>query len=156
MLIRILTIGKPKKKYLIQGITDYLERLKHYCKIEIEELKEPAKSSKTPDIQIVKLEAEKISSKIQSKDFVISMDRNGEMLGSEGLAKLIQNGMNQNRNSIIFVIGGEIGLDKKILKKSDKILSLSKMTFTHDMSRLILLEQLYRAFTILAGQKYHK
>jgi len=87
---------------------------------------------------------------------VISLDRKGEMLDSEGLAHLLQDCMIQNRNLLTFIIGGVVGLDREILKKSNKILSLLKMTFTHDMSRLILLEQFYRTFTILAGQKYHK
>jgi len=112
--IKILAIGKLKKLYLQKGILDYCDRLKHYCKVEIVELKEPTKPSKTSDIQILRLESEKFVSKTHSKDFVISLDRKGEMLDSKGLPHLLQNCMNQNRNALTFVIGGEVGLDREI------------------------------------------
>jgi 23S rRNA (pseudouridine1915-N3)-methyltransferase len=154
--IKILAIGKAKKSYLAKGIADFLERLSHFARVEIIELKEPKKSGRKPARQIIATESEILQAKLQPGEFVIALDRKGEMPDSPGLADFLQQCMNENKNPLVFVIGGELGLDAELLHKADKILSLSKLTFTHDMTRLILLEQLYRAFTILAGQKYHK
>jgi 23S rRNA (pseudouridine1915-N3)-methyltransferase len=151
-----LAIGKPKKFYIEEGILDFLNRLKHYTRIELIELNEPDKSKKIYPQKIKQSEAKKMKSRCRASEFVIALDRKGEMLDSEKLALFLQDCMVQNRTSLTFLIGGELGLTDEIMSTANKILSLSKMTFTHDMSRLILLEQLYRAFKIIAGQKYHK
>lgn len=154
--IQILVIGKVKKSYLAEGIGDYLGRLSHFVKIELRELKAPAKSNKSSPAIILRQEAERFLKELESHDYVIALDRTGKMMDSLALANFLQECMNTNRKWISILIGGELGLDRSLLQRADRVLSLSKMTLPHDMTRLILLEQLYRAFTILAGQKYHK
>lgn len=149
-------MGKPKISYLAKGISDYLQRLQHYARVDMVEIREPGKSRKMDDEKVMLLEAQKFSLHLKTSDYLVALDRLGERLDSVALADLLQDCMNQNRNPVVFIIGGELGLDKSLLKRANRVLSLSELTFTHDMTRLILTEQLYRAFSILAGQKYHK
>lgn len=149
-------MGKPKMSYLAEGISDYLQRMQHYARVALVEIREPAKPQKMDDEKVMRLEAEKFFPHLKNTDYIVALDRAGERLDSVALADFLQNCMNHNRNPVVFIIGGELGLDKTLLKRADRVLSLSDLTFTHDMTRLILTEQLYRAFSILAGQKYHK
>lgn len=154
--LKLLVIGKVKQSYLQEGIQDYLRRLKHHAKIEIVELSQKRSSTNLSDSQILQFESDLFNRQINPLEYLISLDRDGKSFDSEDFANSLQTCMNQNQKRITFVIGGELGLSKELLTKSDEIWSFSKLTFTHDMMRLIFLEQLYRAFTILAGQKYHK
>ena len=154
--IKLLVIGKIKHSYLQEGIQDYLKRLKHYSKTEIVELPQKRLSSNLSQNEILRHEYELFHRQIDSAEYLISLNKEGKVFDSLGFANALQAFMNQNRNRVSFLIGGELGLSKELLTKSDEIWSFSKLTFTHDMMRLIFLEQLYRSFTILAGQKYHK
>ena len=154
MKIRIVTIGKNKIPYLIEGEKNYLSRLKRYCPIEIYGTKSGF-GKKSPG-EIMKEEAENISAMNLDGAFVVAVDRTGKELDTIELSQKIQRWQNQGVQDLVFLIGSAWGLDQTILKKASFILSLSKLTFQHDMVRLILLEQLYRCFTIIRGEKYHK
>ncbi len=154
MKIRIVTIGKNKIPYLIEGEKNYLNRLKRYCQIEICLVKSGF-GKKSPE-EIMKEEAENISAMNLNGVFLVAVERTGKELDTIELSQRIQRWQNQGVQDLVFLIGSAWGLDQTILKKAGFILSLSKLTFQHDMVRLILLEQLYRCFTIIRGEKYHK
>ncbi len=154
--LKILVVGKVKHAYLAEGIADYYARLQHYTQIKLTEVKELRSVVKYSEAELLSRQAVELTRLLPPGDFLIALDRTGVKLDSPGLARLLQDCMNQNHSSLTFLIGSELGLAPELLHQADRILSLSNLTFTHDMSRLILLEQLYRAFTILAGQKYHK
>jgi len=156
MKFKIIIIGKTKENYLQQGEKEFQKRLSRFCQLEWVIVKEQRFDANTSEQTIIKTESESILSKITKDDFVIALDRTGEQMTSEELAVFLQKKMNEGYSKITLIIGGTFGLGEKVLKSASTILSLSKMTFTHEMSRLILLEQLYRAFTILNGSKYHK
>lgn len=137
--IRIITVGKIKERYLLEGINEYLKRLKPFCKIEILELKD----------QGLQKEAEKIVYYLDAKSFIL--DDLGTQLSSEEFAALLK----KEEGSLTFVIGGPEGIADS-LKSGHKKISLSRMTFTHEMTRLILTEQIYRAYTIINNRAYHK
>ena len=156
MIIRILGVGETKLSYLKEGEADYLKRIAHYVQLRSEWLKAPKLGKKeTPD-QIKKKEAEILASRLTHKAFLIALDVSGEPVSSEQFSEHLSDWMTTGVRELVFVIGGPYGLDSSILQKADWILSLSRMTFTHDMTRLILLEQIYRGLTILKGEKYHK
>ena len=155
MRFELLFLGKTKEKYLAEGIEDYAKRLSHYIKVEIKTVKESKQKKGEPENLQIERESETLLKSAQSP-YLVCLDRIGKQLDSIALAKQIGHWEMQGLKKISFVIGGPLGLSKTILKKADLLLSLSPMTFTHDMTRLLLLEQLYRAFTIKAGEKYHK
>ncbi len=156
MKIKIIVVGKTREKFLQQGEKDFQKRLTRYCHLDWTIIKEE-KITGNKTGQIVKLkEAEKILNQVSKGDYVIALDQTGDQMSSVELAEFVQHKMNEGVRELTFIIGGALGLDESILKTATKILSLSRMTFTHEMSRLIVLEQLYRAFTILKGTKYHK
>ncbi len=159
MEIKIISVGKTKENYIQSGLDDYLERLQHYCDIKMIEI-EPEKIRGKPTgaqiEQIKKNEGKRILDKIPEQDYIIALSVQGKPMTSEGLAKSIKNLRIQGRREISFVIGGSQGLSREIMEKSDYTLSLSHMTFTHQMIRLILVEQIYRAFKIINGEPYHK
>lgn len=150
-MIKIITVGKIKEKYLKDGINEYLKRMQKYTKIEIIELQDE-------DFDINKTllkEKEKIEKYIKERDYVVTLEIDGEELSSIELSKKIDNIM-LNNSDITFIIGGSYGLHDDIKKRSNFALSFSKMTFPHQLFRLILLEQIYRSFKILNNEKYHK
>lgn len=150
-MIKIITVGKIKEKYLKDGINEYLKRMQKYTKIEIIELQDE-------DFDINKTllkEKEKIEKYIKERDYVVTLEIDGEELSSIELSKKIDNIM-LNNSDITFIIGGSYGLHDDIKKRSNFALSFSKMTFPHQLFRLILLEQLYRSFKILNNETYHK
>ncbi len=160
MNITLIAVGKMKEAYLLDGLEDYVDRIKHYCNLDMIEV-DPARSKhKKNDSQIEKIkeeEGKKILDKLpDGKNYIIALDREGKPVTSEGLAKSINNLQVRGESNITFLIGGSHGLSEEVLNKSDYKMSLSYMTFTHQMSRLILLEQLYRAFKILNNEPYHK
>ena len=160
MNITLIAVGKMKEAYLLDGLEDYVDRIKHYCNLDIIEV-DPARSKhKKNDSQIEKIKEEEgktILDKLpDGKNYIIALDRQGKPVTSEGLAKSIKNLQVRGESNISFIIGGSHGLSEEVLNKSDYKMSLSYMTFTHQMSRLILLEQLYRAFKILNNEPYHK
>ena len=159
MKITIITVGKIKEKYLKDAISEYSKRLSRYCKMEIVEVadeKTPDNASETMEKQIRKKEGERIEKYIREGAYVIALAIDGKMLSSEELSEKMDSLGVQGISHIIFVIGGSIGLDENILKRADLLLSFSKMTFPHQLMRVILLEQIYRGYKILSNDPYHK
>ena len=159
MKISILTVGKIKEKYLRDAIAEYSKRLSRYCKLEIFEVadeKTPDYASETVEDSIRSKEGERLLKYIKDDAFVITLEIAGEQLTSEKFAEKINNLGIRGTSHIQFVIGGSIGLGKEILKRSDYALSFSKMTFPHQLMRVILLEQIYRSYRIISGEPYHK
>ena len=159
MNIDIVCVGRIKERYLADAIAEYSKRLSRYCKlniIEVADEKTPEHASEGVDRQIKAKEGERIAKHLKPGAFVIALAIDGQMLSSEGLAaKVSQLGI-QGVSHIQLVIGGSIGLDEAVLKRADYKLSFSKMTFPHQLMRVILLEQIYRAYKINAGEPYHK
>jgi 23S rRNA (pseudouridine1915-N3)-methyltransferase len=156
MRIKILAVGENRVSYLVKGEDDFLHRLKHYCTIEMWSVKsEKIKMGRRRE-EIFKKEAERLFKQIPERSMVIILDRNGKEYSSEELAEKLSVWQNKGIRNLVIIIGGPLGLSCSIKKKADVVLSLSRLTFTHEMIRLILLEQIYRAFTILKGEKYHK
>jgi len=151
MKIKIIAVGKLKKSYLLDGINDYLTRLNHYCKTEIIEVKDI--DDTLPRAK--EIEGESLLKNIKDKDYVIALTLGEEMINSEDLANKMQKYLSKVE-TLTFVIGGSLGLSKDVLKRANYKLTLSKFTFTHQMTRLIILEQLYRSFKIINNEKYHK
>ena len=159
MKITILTVGKIKEKYLKDAIDEYSKRLSKYCKLEIVEVQD----EKTPDNvsevveEIIRTkEAERILKYIKEDAYVVTLEIQGKQLTSEELAEKIEKLGVQGTSHIMFVIGGSIGLGKDVLNRSNYALSFSKMTFPHQLMRVILLEQVYRSYRIINGEPYHK
>ncbi len=156
MKIRIILVGKTKEPFLQSGEQQFLKRLAHYCHTELTIVR-AEKLTPNGNEQLLKhKEAERIISHIRSADLVVALDERGDQMSSPELAAFLQEKMNRGIGEIAFVIGGTLGLADSVLKSADVVWSLSKLTFTHEMARLILLEQLYRAFTMIKGTKYHK
>lgn len=159
MNISIISVGKLKEKYLKSGIEEYTKRLGSYAKVnevEVADEKAPEQLSEA-DMEIVKKkEGERILAKISPDAYVIALAIDGKMKTSEQLAKDIESLMTYGRSKIVFVIGGSLGLHEEVLKRADEKLSFSKMTFPHQLMKLILVEQVYRAFRIMKGEPYHK
>lgn len=151
-MIKIICVGKIKEKYLDSAIDEYLKRLSKYTKMEIIEV--PDVDDKNKDI-ILKKESGLISKHIDSKDYVITMEIDGKQLNSIELARLIDNTFISHSN-ITFVIGGSYGISEEIKNRSNYKLSFSKLTFPHQLFRVILLEQIYRTFKINNNEEYHK
>ena len=159
MKITVLTVGKIKEKYLKDAIAEYSKRLGKYCKLEIIEVadeKTPDNASEVVEEIIRNKEGERLLKYIKDDTFVITLEINGKLLTSEELSdKINKLGIN-GTSHITFVIGGSIGLGKEVLKRSDFALSFSKMTFPHQLMRVILLEQVYRSYRIISNEPYHK
>jgi 23S rRNA (pseudouridine1915-N3)-methyltransferase len=157
--ISIITVGKLKEKYLKQGIDEYLKRLSAYAKMDIIEVpdeKAPEELSETEMIQVKQKEGERILAKIHPDAHVIALAIEGKMKSSEELADTLDKLATYGKSKIAFVIGGSLGLSQEVLLRADEKLSFSKMTFPHQLMKLILLEQVYRAFRINRGEPYHK
>ncbi|MDD6182750.1 MAG: 23S rRNA (pseudouridine(1915)-N(3))-methyltransferase RlmH [Lachnospiraceae bacterium] len=159
MKITILCVGKVKEKFYRDAIGEYQKRLSRYCKLEIVEVadeKTPDGASETVENQIKEKEGNRILSKIREEDCVIALAIDGKMQDSVELSKNIQQLGVRGKSSIVFVIGGSLGLSKAVLKRANEKLSFSKMTFPHQLMRVILLEQVYRSYRIMNGEPYHK
>lgn len=157
MNITIISVGKIKEKHMKQGIDEYLKRLTAYTKINILELpdeKAPENLSHTQMQQIKKKEGDRILDKIHPDAYVIALAIEGKQASSEHFAEHLGRLSASGKNSVIFVIGGSLGLSDEVMRRADEALSFSKMTFPHQLMRLILVEQVYRAFRILRGEPY--
>lgn len=155
MKITLLTIGKTEDKYLNEGIDIYLKRLKHYISFKIIEIPE-LKNTKSLSREQQKIrEAELIFKNIQNTDHVILLDENGKELSSRGFSVFLNKKMVGGLQHLVFIVGGPYGFSDELYARSNDKLSLSKMTFSHQMIRLLFTEQLYRALTILKGEPYH-
>ncbi|MFQ5864550.1 MAG: 23S rRNA (pseudouridine(1915)-N(3))-methyltransferase RlmH [bacterium] len=156
MKIKIISVGKRKEKYWQLAEEDYAQRILRYVQLEQLSVKE-APANVIKNIALVKkTEAKAILTKIDDSDFVIALDKKGKLYSSEQFAEFLQDHLLRGIKKSTFVIGGPLGLSEEFLNESDMTLSFSKMTFPHEMAKVILLEQIYRAFTILRGEKYHK
>lgn len=159
MNINIIAVGKIKEKYIQEGIKEFSKRLSRYCNlkiIEVDDEKAPENLS-DKEIEVVKQkEGLKILSKIPQNSLIISLEIQGMEVSSEELSKKMEDTMISGINDITFIIGGSLGLSDEVRSKSDAKLSFSKMTFPHQLMRLILLEQIYRGWRIMKGEPYHK
>jgi len=159
MRITILCVGKIKEKFFKDAIAEYEKRLSKYCKFEIVEVadeKTPDKASPTEEEQIKEKEAQRILSKIKEDTYVCTLEIAGKRFSSESFADWIEQSAIRGISSICFVIGGSLGLHKSVLQRSNQSLSFSDMTFPHQLMRVILSEQIYRAFRIIHKEPYHK
>lgn len=159
MNISVICVGKLKEKYWSQAVEEYSKRLKSYCSLQMIELKEtrlPDKAGPCEELAVKEGEGREILKKIKDNMYVITLEVKGDMLSSEKLADKIEKmGLCGNSN-IAFVIGGSLGLSEEVSRRADFKLSFSKMTFPHQMMRVILLEQIYRSFKIIRNETYHK
>lgn len=159
MKITLLAVGKLKEKYLVEGIKEYLKRLGAYAKIDIVEVPdEPCPENAPPAMeeQIKQKEADRLQKKLRQGTFLIILDPRGKMLSSEDMADKLQTLALSGRSDITFIIGGSLGLAPSLVQQADLLLSLSKLTFPHQLVRLMLVEQIYRWFRIMKGEPYHK
>ena len=159
MKITIITVGKLKEKYLKDAISEYSKRLSRYCKLEVIEVadeKTPDQAGEGMETMIREKEAERILKYIREDAYVVTLEIKGTQLTSEELAEKIDRPGIQGKSHIQFVIGGSIGLGEPVLNRSDYALSFSRMTFPHQLMRVILLEQIYRSYRIINGEPYHK
>jgi 23S rRNA (pseudouridine1915-N3)-methyltransferase len=154
--IRIIVVDRTRSPFLEEGEAFYLKRLQNYAPVEWVEVK-PVKMTKgRPEEEILHLEGQALIRKRAPKDYLVALDRSGRQYGSEEFAGHLEKVAVNATGGIAFMIGGPLGLSRDALAEADEILSLSTFTLTHEMSRVLLLEQIYRAFTILKGEKYHK
>ena len=158
MKIRILAVGKLKEKYLFQGVAEYEKRLSPFASVELIETREermPESPSEAEKEDALKKEGANLLRLVPEKSFLIVLDVRGELLSSEALAEKIAALALQGKSDLTFLIGGAFGISAAVRKRADLRLSFSPMTFTHQMVRLLLYEQVYRAFKINRGEKYH-
>ena len=154
--ITVIVVDHTRSPFLAEGELFYLNRLKNYARVEWIEVK-PVKMTKgRPEQEIRNLEGQALIRKRAPKDYLIALDRCGRPYESEEFARRLGKFMANASGGITFMVGGPLGISREALAEVDEILSLSKFTLTHEMSRVVLLEQIYRAFTILKGEKYHK
>ncbi|HRG19401.1 MAG TPA: 23S rRNA (pseudouridine(1915)-N(3))-methyltransferase RlmH [Saprospiraceae bacterium] len=153
MKVVVLCIGKTNESYLRQGISIYLDRLPHYTPFEYIEMKDVKHPGNT--VKLLEMEGKSYLAQVQADDFLILLDERGKEYTSEAMALYIEKHQINSTKKLVFAIGGAFGWSEEVKLRANATLSLSKMTFSHQMIRLFLIEQLYRAFTIIKGEKYH-
>lgn len=159
MRIKIVSVGKLKEKYLVMGINEYLKRLRNYAQVEIIEVKDeqaPERYSEAEIERVKDIEGQAILNKIQQDEYVIALAIEGQQKTSESMAKHLDRLVTYGNSKICFVIGGSNGLSKSVYERANELMSFSKLTFPHQLMRLILLEQIYRCFKINQNEPYHK
>ena len=159
MKIRILCVGKIKEKFMREALGEYSKRLSRYIKLEITEVvdeKTPDSASEKEENQIRDKEAERLLKQIRQEDYVIALAIDGKMYDSVAFSKKLDRFGVLGRGSVVFVIGGSLGLGEQVLERADESISFSKITFPHQLMRVILLEQIYRGYRILRNEPYHK
>ena len=159
MEIAIIAVGKLKEKYLKNGISEYLKRMKGYANVKIVEVNDEPAGQTLSDAeveQVKEAEGQRILNKIPERARVVALDLKGKQLSSEAFAEEIDETMTYGTSQITFIIGGSYGLSKEVLQKTDLKISFGKMTYPHQLMRLILIEQIYRAFKIMRNEPYHK
>jgi 23S rRNA (pseudouridine1915-N3)-methyltransferase len=155
MKIKFICIGKTSKSFLIAGEEEYAGRLKHYCSIERIELPDVKNASGLAKAQLKQAEGKEFLSRIAAGDVVLLLDERGKEYSSLEFSGLVQEHMNRSVRTLVFIIGGAYGFSDEVYARANGKLSLSRLTFSHQMVRMIFLEQLYRAFTIIRGESYH-
>ena len=159
LTVTLITVGKIKEKYFTDAIAEYSKRLSRYCKLNIIELKDeptPDNPSNREKDAVLKKEGDRIAEKISKSAYVVALCIEGKMRDSVEFSKLIEQTAADGNSEIVFIIGGSLGIHDEIKRRADLKLSFSEMTFPHQLMRVILLEQIYRAFNISGGGKYHK
>lgn len=159
MKITLITVGKIKEKYFTDAIKEYAKRLSRYCKLEILELadeKTPDGASEAEEMQIKAKEGERILKSVKDNAYVFALAIQGKKMSSEDFAGTINRLGIGGDSHLMFIIGGSLGLDDRVLKRADRLISFSDMTFPHQLMRVILLEQIYRAYRIIQNEPYHK
>lgn len=159
MKIKIVTVGKLKEKYLKDGIAEYSKRISRFATIEIIELadeKTPDRASDSENAKILAVEGNRILSKIGDREFVVVLAIEGKTLSSEEFSKQLEQASINGFSTLTFVIGGSLGLSKEVKKRANLSVSFGRLTLPHQLMRLVLTEQIYRAFTIQQGSPYHK
>ena len=159
MKITVITVGKIKERFYREAVAEYEKRLSRYCKLEIiqvEDERTPDKAGIALESEIKHREAERIMKHIREDAYVITLEIQGKMYDSEEFAGEIEKLATQGNSHIQFIIGGSLGLHEEVCKKADRAVSFSKMTYPHQLMRVILLEQIYRAYRIINGEPYHK
>ncbi|WP_159888075.1 23S rRNA (pseudouridine(1915)-N(3))-methyltransferase RlmH [Paenibacillus puerhi] len=159
MHIQIVAVGKLKESYLVQGIAEYAKRLGPYAKLQLVEVPDeraPESMSAAEEAQVKQREGERLLSHLRSDAFVVALAIDGRPLSSEELSRQLQDLATYGRSHVAFVIGGSLGLAPEVLARADLKLSFGRMTLPHQLMRLVLVEQVYRAFKIMRGEPYHK
>ena len=159
MKVKLVTVGKLKEKYLKDGIAEYSKRLSRFAKLEMVELadeKTPDKASPAENQQIMEKEAERILGKIADREFVVVLAIEGQQFPSEKFIQILQETTIKGFSDITFVIGGSLGLAPRVKKRANLLMSFGQLTLPHQLMRLVLVEQIYRAFMIQQGSPYHK
>jgi 23S rRNA (pseudouridine1915-N3)-methyltransferase len=157
--IKIVAVGKLKEKYWVQGIEEYAKRLSAYAKLQMVEVadeKAPDNMSAAEEEQVKRIEGERILGQVKPDEYVVALAIEGKMLSSEELAAQLDELGTYGRSKVTFVIGGSLGLSSEVMGRADLKLSFSRMTFPHQFMRVMLVEQVYRAFKIVRGEPYHK
>ena len=153
---KIVVVGRTRSSFLQEGEAFYLERLRRYVKTDWVEVKAGRTTRAKPESEVVREEGLALSKRLRGGEILVPLDRTGVQLDSRGLARWLQGLSERPGGPVVFLIGGPLGLSRDLIGRAEKVLSLSRLTLTHEMARIVLLEQLYRACTILAGEKYHK
>ena len=159
MKIKVVTVGKLKEKYLKDGISEYSKRISRFAKLEMIELadeKTPDKASESENQKILEIEGQRILSKVGDRDFVIVLAIEGKTLSSEEFSKQLEEASIKGFSTLTFIIGGSLGLAQDVKKRSNLSVSFGRLTLPHQLMRLVLVEQIYRTFTIQQGSPYHK
>lgn len=154
--LKFVFVGKTKESWIAAGIEHYEKMLKMFANLQFVTVKDEKVTQSSSEKIVLEKEGERVLKSVDKNCFSIVLDSKGKMLSTEELAELFKQKMNQGYNDFIFVTGSALGLSSKVISSADFRLSLSKMTFPHQLVRLILLEQVYRAFSIIVGRKYHK
>jgi len=155
LTIKIIVVDRTRSPFIKKGEAFYLERIQKYARTQWVEVKPAVIKKSTPAESVLSTEGASITKKIQPRDFTIALDRSGKTYNSRKFAARIER-LSHDHSRLAFVIGGALGLSRILMDKADEVLSLSRLTLTHEMSRLILLEQIYRSLTIIHNEKYHK
>lgn len=156
MRLHLIFVGKTREPYLRKGIDDFLARLRRYAQVSTRIVRAERLSSASQLARALTVESERVAAAVPRDSHFVIMDRHGKQMTSEGLARWLRDLERDGWHKLCFAVGGVLGFSDTLKTQAHTILSLSKMTFTHEMSRLILLEQLYRACTIMRGEKYHR
>lgn len=159
MKIKVITVGKLKEKYLKEGIAEYSKRLSRFTKLELIELpdeKTPDRASQAENEQILQKESDRIMGKIADRDYVIALAIEGKQFPSEAFSQLLSDVTVRGYSDIAFIIGGSLGLAPVVKKRADLLMSFGQLTLPHQLMKLVLVEQIYRAFMIQQGSPYHK
>jgi len=155
MKIVLVVVGKTNEKYLTEGISDYQKRLNHYTNFEIVEISNIKNAKNFSEKELIKKEGEMILKQINTSDYLVLLDDKGNVFSSPSFAEKLQQWMISGKKRLVFVVGGAYGFSQEVYNRGNEKLSLSKMTFSHQMVRLFFVEQLYRGYTILNNEPYH-